>query len=204
MNRLQAAEQLRKALQMYATTLTDEQALMIATVYPQWEANKPYAEGDIISYGTNSVGDPQLYKVVQAHTSQAEWLPDANPALYDAFGLDESGYPLWSRPSGAHDAYNTGDIVNYNGTLYKSIIDGNVWSPDEYPTGWEVYGKEPSPKPEPDPGTEYPQWVRPSGAHDAYNTGDIVNYNGTLYISKIDGNTWSPEEYPAGWELYTA
>lgn len=204
MNRLQAAEQLRNALQMYATTLTDEQALMIATVYPQWEANKAYVEGDIISYGTNSVGDPQLYKVVQAHTSQAEWLPDANPALYDAFGLDESGYPLWSRPSGAHDAYNTGDIVNYNGTLYKSIIDGNVWSPDEYPTGWEVYGEGPSPEPEPDPGTEYPQWVRPSGAHDAYNTGDIVNYNGTLYISKIDGNTWSPEEYPAGWELYTA
>lgn len=142
MNRLQAAEQLRRALQIFAATLTEEQALEIATVYPVWEAGKTYAVGDIISYGTNSVGDPQLYKVVQAHTSQADWTPGAGTeSLYDAFGLDDSGYPVWSQPSGAHDAYNTGDIVNYNGTLYKSLIDGNTWSPEAYPQGWEVYSE---------------------------------------------------------------
>lgn len=139
MNRLQAAEQLRKVLQMFVATLSEEQALEVATVYPIWEAGRAYAVGDIISYGTNSVGDPQLYKVVQAHTSQADWTPDATASLYDAFGLDEGGYPVWSQPSGAHDAYNTGDIVNYNGTLYKSLIDGNTWAPDAYPAGWEVY-----------------------------------------------------------------
>ena len=142
MNRLQAAEQLRRALQMFAATLTEEQALEIATVYPIWEAGKTYAVGDIISYGTNSVGDLQLYKVVQAHTSQADWTPGAGTeSLYDAFGLDDSGYPVWSQPSGAHDAYNTGDIVNYNGTLYQSLIDGNTWSPEAYPQGWEVYSE---------------------------------------------------------------
>ena len=124
---------------MFAATLTEEQALEIATVYPVWETDRAYDVGDIISYGLNSVGDPQLYKVVQAHTSQADWTPEATPALYDAFGLDEQGYPLWSQPTGAHDAYNKGDIVDYNGTLYKSLIDGNVWSPDAYPAGWEVY-----------------------------------------------------------------
>lgn len=139
MNRLQAAEQLRRALQMFAATLTEEQALEIATVYPVWEAHHAYQVGDIISYGTNSAGDPQLYKVVQAHTSQDNWRPGAGTeSLYDAFGLDDGGYPIWSQPSGAHDAYNTGDIVNYNGTLYKSVIDGNVWAPDAYPQGWEV------------------------------------------------------------------
>lgn len=138
MDRLQAAEQLRRALQMYAATLTDEQALEIASVYPRWEVGKAYSVGDIISYGENSLGDPQLYKVVQAHTSQDNWRPGAGTeSLYDAFGLDESGYPVWSQPTGAHDAYNTGDIVNYNGTLYKSLIDGNVWAPDAYPQGWE-------------------------------------------------------------------
>ena len=139
MNRLQAAEQMRRAVQLYAGTLPEEKALEIATIYPVWEAGKTYAAGDILSYGQNPVGDPQLYKVVQAHTSQADWTPDSVPALYDAFGLDESGYPLWSQPSGAHDAYNTGDIVNYNGTLYQSLIDGNVWAQDAYPQGWEVY-----------------------------------------------------------------
>ena len=136
--RLQAAEQLRKALQMFAATLNEEQAMEIATVYPAWETGRAYAVGDIIRYGENSVGDPQLYKVVQAHTSQEDWTPDATASLYDAFGLDDSGYPVWSQPTGAHDAYNTGDIVDYNGTLYKSLIDGNVYSPDAYPAGWEV------------------------------------------------------------------
>lgn len=139
MNRLQAAEHLRKALQMFAATLTEEQALEIATIYPSWESGKSYTVGDIVSYGTNSVGDPQLYKIVQAHTSQSDWAPDATPALYDAFGLDDSGYPVWSQPTGAHDAYNKGDIVDYNGTLYQSTIDGNVWAPDAYPDGWTVY-----------------------------------------------------------------
>lgn len=138
MDRLQAAEQLRRALQMYAATLTDEQAMEIASVYPRWEVGKAYSVGDIISYGENSLGDPQLYKVVQAHMSQEDWIPgQGTDSLYDAFGLDESGYPIWSQPTGAHDAYNTGDIVNYNGTLYKSLIDGNVWAPDAYPQGWE-------------------------------------------------------------------
>ena len=30
-------------------------------------------------------------------------------------------------------------IVDYNGTLYQSTIDANVWSPANYPAGWEVY-----------------------------------------------------------------
>lgn len=208
MNRLQAAEQLRRALQMSANTLPEEQALEIATVYPAWEAGRAYAVGDIISYGTNSVGDPQLYKVVQAHTSQADWTPDATPALYDAFGLDASGNAVWSQPSGAHDAYNIGDVVNYNGTLYESVIDGNVWSPDVYPSGWKVVETEtpepePTPDPTPDPTPAYPDFVQPTGAHDAYNTGDIVMYNGTAYRSTIDGNVWSPDAYPQGWEVYT-
>lgn len=138
MNRLQAAEQLRRALQMFAVTLTDDQAMEVATVYPVWESGKTYTAGTILRHGQNGVGDPQLYRVVQEHTSQADWPPEATPALYTAIGLTSDGYPIWSRPTGAHDAFNTGDIVDYKGILYKSLIDGNVYSPDEYPAGWEV------------------------------------------------------------------
>lgn len=136
---LQAAEQFRKALQMFAASLPDEQAMEVAMVYPPYVVGKAYKADEMFTYGTNSVGDPQLYRVVQDHTSQADWAPDATPALYTAIGLNESSYPVWSQPTGAHDAYNTGDIVDYNGTLYKSLIDGNVYSPDEYPAGWEEY-----------------------------------------------------------------
>ena len=137
MNRMQAAEQLRKALQMFAASLTDEQAMEVVAVYDPWKLGKAYTVGEFLTYGVNGVGDPQLYKVVQAHTSQADWRPDVTPALYVAIGLDEQGYPVWSQPTGAHDAYNKGDIVDYNGTLYESLIDGNTYSPDAYPAGWK-------------------------------------------------------------------
>lgn len=141
MNRLQAAEQLRKALQMFAASLTDEQAMEVVAVYDPWKDGKSYAVGDFLTYGENGVGDPQLYKVVQAHTAQADWKPDSTPALYTPIGLDDSGYPVWAQPTGAHDAYNKGDVVNYNGDLYESLIDGNIYSPEAYPTGWAIYSE---------------------------------------------------------------
>lgn len=117
--------------------------------------------------------------------------------------------------------YATGDCCTDAGHVWRSTIDNNVWAPSAYPQGWADLGTiddvmsgnvstepeepAPEPEPEPEPGTEpttYPDWVQPSGAHDAYHTGDIVNYNGTLYISLIDGNVWSPDAYPQGWQVY--
>jgi hypothetical protein len=139
MNKIQALEQMRKVLQMFAASLDDEKAMEVATIYDPWAVGKSYSVGEFVTYGENGVGDPQLYKVVQAHTSQADWTPDKTPALYVAIGLDEQGYPVWSQPTGSHDAYNKGDIVDYNGTLYQSLIDGNTYSPEAYPAGWAVY-----------------------------------------------------------------
>ena len=136
---IEQAEAIREAMDVAGAALTEEMALECVRLYRLWETGKNYSIGEYLTYGQNGVGDPQLYKVVQAHTSQANWTPEATPALYDAIGLDNSGYPIWSQPTGAHDAYNTGDIVNYNDTLYRSLIDGNVYSPDGYPAGWEVY-----------------------------------------------------------------
>lgn len=141
MNKIQIAEQFRRALQMFAASLSEEMAMEVSTVYDGWVADKAYTAGQYVTYGKNGVGDPQLYKVVQNHTSQIDWLPDMTRSLYTPIGLDDSGYPVWSAPTGAHDAYNAGDIVNYNGTLYKSLIDGNVYSPEAYPAGWELYEK---------------------------------------------------------------
>ena len=139
MNKLQSAEQLRRALQMFAATLTDEQAMEVATVYDPWETDKAYKSGQYLTYGENGVGDPQLYKVVQDHTSQADWAPDKTPALYTPIGLDDSGYPIWSQPTGAHDAYNVGDVVDYGGVLYESLINGNTTVPGSDDRYWKVY-----------------------------------------------------------------
>ena len=142
-NTIQAALELRKALQFFVATMDVDtrvaDMMEVASVFPKYQIGKAYNVKEVFSYGENSVGDPQLYQVLTAHTSAAEWVPGSVPSLYKAIGVTESGYAEWVQPLGASDAYNTGDIVSYNGTLYRSTIDGNVWAPDAYPAGWEVY-----------------------------------------------------------------
>lgn len=146
MNKVQAALELRKALQMFLQTYcatvdmdTDmDKVMSVASVFPKYKVGMAYKTKEVFSYGANSVGDPQLYQVLQDHTSTAEWAPDVTASLYKKIGVTEEGYAEWVQPLGASDAYNTGDIVSHNGILYKSIIDGNVWAPDSYPAGWEM------------------------------------------------------------------
>lgn len=145
MNSEKNALELRKAIQLFLATLdadTDVDSIMsVASVYPKYRVGVAYKVKEVFSYGENVVGDPQLYQVLQAHTSSAEWTPDTATSLYKKIGVTDEGYPEWVQPLGASDAYNIGDIVSYKGTLYKSTIDGNVWSPDTYPQGWEVVEK---------------------------------------------------------------
>ena len=121
------AKQLRQLIEQLAVTLDDETALTGVELFPLWATGKSYIIGDRVQYmGT-------LYKCVQAHTSQADWTPDATPALWVVVSIDE--YPEWVQPTGAHDAYNTGDKVSYNGKHYISTIDANTYAPDVY--GWK-------------------------------------------------------------------
>lgn len=143
MNKVQSALELRKALQLFLAKMdVDTEAanmMEVASVFPKWEVGKAYKTKEVFSYGTNAVGDAQLYQVLQDHTSAAEWTPDTAVSLYKAIGVTEDGYPEWVQPLGASDAYNTGDIVSFNAVLYESTIDGNVWSPEAYPQGWKEY-----------------------------------------------------------------
>lgn len=141
MNKRQNMEQIRRALQMFIASLDDDKALEVATVFPPWEVGKTYEAGERFTYGTNAVGDPQLYKVNdgEGHTSQADWVPGVETSLYTAIGLDDNGFAVWSQPTGAHDAYDKGDIVNYNGVLYESQFPGNTTVPGSDERYWKVY-----------------------------------------------------------------
>lgn len=216
MERIAYAEQFRKAVQYFATTLPEEKALVVSSIFDEWVVNVKYVTGEWVAYGVNAVGDPQLYQVLQDHTSAAQWTPDTATSLYKKVGIDPSGYPLWVQPLGATDAYNIGDIVSYNGKLYKSIINANVWAPDVYPAGWEEYtestgggdsgetGGGGTTEPETPPAETIPDFVQPTGAHDAYKKGDKVKFEGKVYESLIDANAYSPSAYPAGWKEITA
>lgn len=141
-NNKQLALEFRKALEFFIYTLDAEtdidKILEIPSMYPKYKVGVNYKAKEIFSHGVNAVGDPQLYLVLVDHTSQEDWTPENSSSLYKAIGISESGIPIWVQPLGASDAYNTGDIVMYNGICYRSLIDGNVWAPDVYPAGWEV------------------------------------------------------------------
>lgn len=51
-----------------------------------------------------------------------------------------------------------------------------------------------------EPTDEWPEYVQPTGAHDAYQVGDKVTFNGKRYVCKLANCVWSPDAYPAGWE----
>ena len=123
----EARELIRKSRE----TETEDSVVM----FPKYEVGKDYAVKDIFTYGENEAGEPQLYQVLQAHTSAEHWTPDAAVSLYKKIEMSEAGYPEWTQPLGASDYYRLGNIVSYNGSLYKSITNFNVWSPDV--CGWE-------------------------------------------------------------------
>ena len=129
MTYIERARALRPYIEKAAISLTDEDALQAVELFPQWVVEHAYVVGERLQY--NGV----LYRVVQAHTSQADWTPDITPALFVAVSLDE--WPEFVQPTGAHDAYNKGDKVTFEGKHYISLIDANVYSPAVYPAGWQ-------------------------------------------------------------------
>lgn len=161
--------------------------------FDEWSGESvSYKKGDYITY------DGKVYKVLQSHSSQTDWTPDTAVSLFVLRPKQRADYDEFVQPTGAHDVYSAGDKVTYNGKKYESLIDNNAWSPEAYPYGWKLVEESTGDNTSSD---GYPEFVQPTGAHDAYSTGDKVIYNGSVYKSLINANTWSPDAYPAGWEL---
>jgi hypothetical protein len=129
MRYIERARALRPYIEKASISLPDEDALQAVELFPQWVVGHAYAVDERLQY------HGVLYRVVQAHTAQADWTPDMTPALFVVVSLDE--WPEFVQPTGAHDAYNKGDKVTFEGNHYISLIDGNVFSPAEYPAGWQ-------------------------------------------------------------------
>lgn len=121
------AKLLRKLIEQLAVTLDDETALTGVELFPAWAVGKAYAVDDRVQHGGI------LYKCIQAHTSQADWTPDATPALWVVVTVEE--WPEWVQPTGAQDAYAKDSKVTHNGKKWISSYDANVWEPGVY--GWE-------------------------------------------------------------------
>lgn len=185
---LQEATELRQEINSITSTMTDEEAIERPILFSSWMPSKNYTTRERVRYGG------RIFKVLQAHTSQDDWTPSRAPSLFAEVLTSEDGEPQeWVQPSSTNP-YLTGDKVIYNGLVYQSLIDNNVWSPADYPEGWQLLS-EPT-----EPDETIPEWQQPD-SENAYQIGDRVIYNGNIYESVIANNVWSPETYPAGWTL---
>ena len=112
----------------------DAEALEVKMLYKQWDKqiDKPLEVGEYIQY------QDVLYKVLQAHTVQEAWTPTNAPSLFAKVLIDPTGETIldWEQPDSTNP-YMIGDKVKFEGKIYQSLIDNNVWSPTAYPQGWE-------------------------------------------------------------------
>ena len=126
------ANTLRSMIEKAFKSLLDEDALSAVELFPPWKADTAYESNIRVKY------NGKLYRVVQTHTSQSDWTPDITPALYTEVAMPGE-IPVWKQPTGAQDAYMTGDKVHYptkDDTVYQSTMDYNTYAPNVY--GWEL------------------------------------------------------------------
>lgn len=95
-------------------------------------------------------------------------------------------FPLWLN----EHAYSVGDRIKYHDLLYKCVqahTSQTDWTPDLTPALWTRVTIE-----------EWPEWVQPLGAQDAYRLGDKVSHLEKHWVSTMDYNVYEPSVY--GWE----
>ena len=129
----QLENQRNLALIFFAETLSDAQALQVPMLFDEFDGN-----GVAYEVGKRVLYNDILYKVIQAHTSQADWTPVAAPSLF-AKVINETidgSIPEFEQPDSTNP-YMKGDRVIFNGKVYESLIDNNVYSPEAYPAGWK-------------------------------------------------------------------
>lgn len=119
----------RKHIEVAAQSLSDETALEVTTLYPNWDGNGVnYTANFRVRY------EGILYKVLQDHTSQSDWTPIAAPSLFAKVLIeDPDAITEWVQPDSTNP-YMKGDKVSHNGKTWISDADNNVWEPGVY--GW--------------------------------------------------------------------
>lgn len=124
----------RQRIEQAAASLPDTDAVTAPEMFRHWKPDIDLVADERICH------EDRLYRVVQTHTSQDGWEPDRAPALFTE--IPKPGeIPVWKQPTGAQDAYMTGDRVYYptrGDDIWTSQVDSNVWEPGVY--GWRKDG----------------------------------------------------------------
>ena len=123
------AKAYRRKIELAAESQDDAQALESIELFPKWEAGLSVAVGERYQH----LG--KLYRVVQAHTTQADWTPDITPALYVEVSVVEWPEIPENIPSTA--PWMSGDKGTWKEHHYICQLDNCTWNPDQYPAAWK-------------------------------------------------------------------
>lgn len=130
MTLIELARKLRPYIEKAAMSLSEEDALEAVQLFPNWRSDAAYLADDKVQY------EGILYKCLQSHAAQEAWTPAAAPSLWTKVLIpDPNVVPEWEQPDSTNP-YMRGDRVMFEGEVYESAIDNNIWSPTAYPAGW--------------------------------------------------------------------
>lgn len=130
------AIEFRSIIDTLLVNLSDEQASQSSILFPNWQPEVTYKVGERVRYKN------KLYRVLQEHISQTSWEPVNAASLFapiltegETNNQEDQIINEWIQPDSTNP-YLIGEQVIYAGAIYESLIDNNIWSPVDYPDGW--------------------------------------------------------------------
>lgn len=144
-----------------------------------WSTDLQGLAADVEAFAAYVKGEADVKAA--AHTAQ-RYVPDEVALTQPRILFD-----AWR----AGEVYVAGDIRLHGGLFYRCVTAHTsqpTWAPDAAASLWARIGN---------PTEEWPEWIQPTGAHDAYGIGAKVTYEGKHWICDTDANVYAPGVY--GW-----
>lgn len=162
-------------------------------IHDFWRVNVEYGIGDVCQFSG------KLYRCNLDHTSQETWKPDVSPSLWTQI-MYRDGIRIIPDMIESTQSFALDEIGWWGDDLYKSLIDANVYTPEQYSDAWELLNAPEEPEEEPE--LTYRTIYRNATLEQLFNIDEIGLWeDGNLYRSLIDNNVYTPESYPDGWRI---
>lgn len=125
-------EKLHEEIMAILNASSDQVRSEAVEIHNHWWVNAIYKVGDVVQY------EGKLYRCNLDHTSQETWKPDVSPSLWTQI-MYRDGIRIIPEVIPSTQPFAKDEIGWWGDDLYKSLIDANVYTPEQYPAGWQKF-----------------------------------------------------------------
>lgn len=161
---------IRLIMQKIAPSLSTDELMQVAAIFPNWDASKTYTEADIVRH------QQSLYQAIDE--VPANTVPDVATNKWTDMTKPVDGVARWIQPNSAENAYDSAAVVMHDDEQWSSDEDYNMHEPGV--EGWTLKSD------------AVDEWAQPTDANNAYAEGAVVRHNGKRWVSTVSGNVWEP------------